>query len=77
MDTNYYMPGYERPNAMASEAIRLLARTEGLFLDPVYTGKAMAGLIDGINQNRFKDDGPILFIHTGGAPALFAYHPHI
>lgn len=37
----------------------------------------MVGLIDGINQNRFKDEGPILFIHTGGAPALFAYHPHV
>ncbi len=37
----------------------------------------MAGLIDGISQKRFNDDGPILFIHTGGAPALFAYHPHV
>ncbi|MEN1543631.1 D-cysteine desulfhydrase, partial [Pseudomonas aeruginosa] len=35
------------------------------------------GLIDGISQKRFKDEGPILFIHTGGAPALFAYHPHV
>ena len=37
----------------------------------------MAGLIDGISQKRFKDEGPILFIHTGGAPALFAYHPYV
>jgi D-cysteine desulfhydrase len=59
------------------EAVKLLAQLEGILLDPVYTGKAMAGLIDGINQKRFKDEGPILFIHTGGAPALFAYHPHI
>lgn len=50
---------------------------EGILLDPVYTGKAMAGLIDGISQKRFKDEGSILFIHTGGAPALFAYHPHV
>ncbi|MCV5657013.1 D-cysteine desulfhydrase, partial [Escherichia coli] len=49
----------------------------GILLDPVYTGKAMAGLIDGITQKRFKDEGPILFVHTGGAPALFAYHPHL
>jgi len=46
-------------------------------LPEVYTGKAMAGLIDGIAQKRFKDEGPILFVHTGGAPALFAYHPHV
>ncbi|VDZ61756.1 D-cysteine desulfhydrase [Serratia odorifera] len=44
-------------------------------LDPVYTGKAMAGLIDGIAQQRYRHAGPILFVHTGGAPALFAYHP--
>ena len=46
MDTGYYAPGYEQPNEAASEAIRLLARTEGLFVDPVYTGKALAYLID-------------------------------
>jgi 1-aminocyclopropane-1-carboxylate deaminase/D-cysteine desulfhydrase-like pyridoxal-dependent ACC family enzyme len=50
------------------EAVKLLARLEGILLDPVYTGKAMAGLIDGITQKRFKDEGPILFVHTGGAP---------
>lgn len=48
------------------EAVKLLARLEGILLDPVYTGKAMAGLIDGISQKRFKDEGPIPFIHTGG-----------
>lgn len=73
----YFSPGYGTPNEEGVEAIKLLARLEGILLDPVYTGKAMAGLIDGINQNRFKDRGPILFIHTGGAPALFAYHPHV
>lgn len=74
---DYFAPGYGTPNEEGVEAIKLLARLEGILLDPVYTGKAMAGLIDGINQNRFKDHGPILFIHTGGAPALFAYHPHV
>ncbi|SPX19893.1 D-cysteine desulfhydrase [Escherichia coli] len=68
-------PGYGVPNDEGMEAVKLLARLEGILLDPVYTGKAMAGLIDGISQKRFKDEGPILFIHTGGAPALFAYHP--
>ncbi len=73
----YFAPGYGKPNDEGMEAVKLLARLEGILLDPVYTGKAMAGLIDGIAQHRFKDDGPILFIHTGGAPALFAYHPHV
>jgi D-cysteine desulfhydrase len=74
---DYFAPGYGQPNDEGNEAIKLLARLEGILLDPVYTGKAMAGLIDGIEQKRFKDDGPILFVHTGGAPALFAYHPHV
>lgn len=72
---DYYAPGYGVPNEEGLEAIKLLARLEGIFLDPVYTGKAMAGLIDGITQQRFKREGPIAFIHTGGSPALFAYHP--
>lgn len=74
---DYFAPGYGTPNDEGQEAIKLLARLEGILLDPVYTGKAMAGLIDGITQKRFKDEGPILFVHTGGAPALFAYHPHV
>lgn len=74
---DYFAPGYGTPNDEGMAAVKLLAQLEGILLDPVYTGKAMAGLIDGINQNRFKDEGPILFVHTGGAPALFAYHPHI
>ncbi len=74
---DYFAPGYGMPNDEGMDAVKLLAQLEGILLDPVYTGKAMAGLIDGINQKRFKDEGPILFIHTGGAPALFAYHPHI
>ncbi|WP_061709552.1 D-cysteine desulfhydrase [Pseudenterobacter timonensis] len=74
---DYFAPGYGTPNEAGMEAVKLLARLEGILLDPVYTGKAMAGLIDGIARKRFKDEGPILFIHTGGAPALFAYHPHV
>ena len=67
---DYFAPGYGTPNEEGMEAVKLLARLEGILLDPVYTGKAMAGLIDGITQKRFKDEGPILFVHTGGAPAL-------
>ncbi|EOM5893637.1 pyridoxal-phosphate dependent enzyme, partial [Shigella sonnei] len=74
---DYFAPGYGVPNDEGMEAVKLLARLEGILLDPVYTGKAMAGLIGCISQKRFKDEGPILFIHTGGAPALFAYHPHV
>jgi D-cysteine desulfhydrase len=74
---DYFSPGYGTPNEEGLEAIKLLARLEGILLDPVYTGKAMAGLIDGVAQKRFKDEGPIIFVHTGGAPALFAYHPHV
>ncbi|OWY78907.1 D-cysteine desulfhydrase [Pantoea sp. AMG 501] len=74
---DYFAPRYGEPNEEGMEAIKLLARLEGIFLDPVYTGKAMAGLIDGINQNRFRREGPLLFVHTGGAPALFAYHPSV
>ena len=73
----YFAPGYGIPNDEGMAAVKLLAQLEGILLDPVYTGKAMAGLIDGISQKRFKDEGPILFVHTGGAPALFAYHPHV
>ncbi|HEN5005758.1 D-cysteine desulfhydrase [Klebsiella quasipneumoniae] len=74
---DYFAPGYGMPNEEGMAAVKLLAQLEGILLDPVYTGKAMAGLIDGITQKRFKDEGPILFVHTGGAPALFAYHPHL
>ncbi|HBS1996131.1 TPA: D-cysteine desulfhydrase [Klebsiella quasipneumoniae subsp. quasipneumoniae] len=74
---DYFALGYGTPNEEGMAAVKLLAQLEGILLDPVYTGKAMAGLIDGITQKRFKDEGPILFVHTGGAPALFAYHPHV
>ena len=56
---DYFAPGYSTPNEEGMEAVKLLARLEGILLDPVYTGKAMAGLIDGIAQKRFKEEGPI------------------
>ena len=59
------------------EAIKLVAQTEGLFLDPVYTGKGMAGLIDLIKRERFTSEDTVVFLHTGGFPALFAYDKEI
>ncbi|MFU2317650.1 D-cysteine desulfhydrase [Rahnella sp. PCH160] len=74
---DYFAPRYGEPNEAGMAAVKLLAEQEAMLLDPVYTGKAMAGLLDGIERRLFPDEGPILFIHTGGAPALFAYHPQV
>lgn len=72
LDPHYYLPGYEIPNPAASEAICTLAREKGLFLDPVYTGKAFAGLFDYVRSGKVKKGSTVLFWHTGGATALFA-----
>ena len=66
-------PGYSLPTPEMVEAVQMLARVEGILLDPVYTGKTMAGLIALIRQGRFKKGEHVLFVHTGGAPALYAY----
>ncbi|BAN45931.1 D-cysteine desulfhydrase [Metapseudomonas resinovorans] len=71
----YFFPRYGEPNAGTLEAVKLAASHEGLLLDPVYTGKAFAGLLDGVANSAFAGNGPVLFLHTGGSPALFAYHP--
>jgi D-cysteine desulfhydrase len=60
-----------------AEAVTLLARTEGILLDPVYTGKAMAGLIDLVRNGYFKKESSILFLHTGGSPALYVYQDYL
>jgi L-cysteate sulfo-lyase len=70
---DYVGPGYGMPTAGTLEAIRLAALHEGLLLDPVYTGKAMAGLIDLCRNGFFSKDQNVVFLHTGGAAALFAY----
>ncbi|MDD3850897.1 MAG: D-cysteine desulfhydrase [Firmicutes bacterium] len=70
---DYIGDGYSRPTEGMIEAVKLLARTEAILLDPVYTGKAMAGTIDLIKKNYFGDAKNILFLHTGGSPALYAY----
>ena len=69
----YCGDGYGIPTAEATEAIELFARTEGILLDPVYSGKAAAGLIDVVRRGLIGDDERVLFLHTGGAPGLFAY----
>lgn len=69
----YVGPGYSLPTSAMVEAVQLFARLEGILLDPVYTGKAAAGLIDMVRTGRFTRDQHVLFLHTGGAPALYAY----
>ncbi|NLV22206.1 MAG: D-cysteine desulfhydrase family protein [Syntrophomonadaceae bacterium] len=70
----YVGEGYTIPYPQVRLAIELLARTEGILLDPVYSGKAMAGLIDLIHKGRFQAGDNIMFLHTGGAPELFTMH---
>lgn len=70
---DYVGPGYSLPTDGMVEAVRLLARTESILLDPVYSGKAMAGLIDLVRKDYFPEGSNVLFLHTGGSPALFAY----
>jgi len=69
----YVGAGYAVATPGGIEAIELLARSEGILLDPVYTGKAMAGLIDQIRHGRYGPGEPVVFWHTGGVPALFVY----
>jgi D-cysteine desulfhydrase family pyridoxal phosphate-dependent enzyme len=73
IDDGYRGEGYAVMGEPEREAIHLFARYEGLILDPVYTGRAAAGLIDLIREGHIHDDEQILFWHTGGTPALFAY----
>jgi D-cysteine desulfhydrase len=74
---DYVGPGYSLPTPEMAEAVRMLARLEGVLIDPVYTGKTMAGLIDLARKGTFKKDENILFIHTGGSPALYVYMKEI
>ena len=72
VDDNYLGGGYGVMGEQEKEAIHLFARLEGLLLDPVYTGRAGAGLIDLIRKGNFRNNEQLLFWHTGGTPALFA-----
>ena len=70
---DYVGPGYSQATDSMVEAVKMLAETEAILMDPVYTGKTMAGLIDLVRKNYFEPDEKVLFIHTGGSPALHAY----
>jgi 1-aminocyclopropane-1-carboxylate deaminase/D-cysteine desulfhydrase-like pyridoxal-dependent ACC family enzyme len=70
---DYIGQGYGVPTEGSLDALRLVARTESLILDPVYTSKAMAGLLDLVKRGYFGKEDNVCFLHTGGVPALFAY----
>ncbi len=72
IDDGYVGDGYAIPTKGGMEAIALLARTEAIILDPVYTGKAMAGLLADVRAGEFGPDDAILYVHTGGGPSVFA-----
>jgi D-cysteine desulfhydrase len=73
----YMEPGYGRATPEVMELVRSAARTEGLFLDPVYTGKAMQGLITEARRGRFGSGGRLLFLHTGGIFSLFPFREEL
>jgi D-cysteine desulfhydrase len=73
VDDRFIGPGYSLPTPAMVEAVRLTAALEGVLLDPVYTGKAMAGLIGLAREGAFARNEPVVFVHTGGAPSLHAF----
>ena len=68
----YIGEGYSVPTSEGIDAIRLVAQTEGIFLDPIYTGKAMAGLTDLVKKDLIGSDKTVIFLHTGGSPSIFS-----
>tara|TARA_Y100000590_G_scaffold423175_1_gene528704 strand:+ start:180 stop:1208 length:1029 start_codon:yes stop_codon:yes gene_type:complete len=68
----YIGEGYSVPTSEGIDAIRLVARTEGIFLDPIYTGKAFSGLTDLIKKGFIDTDKTVIFLHTGGSPSIFS-----
>ena len=70
-------PGYGIVTKAVVEGLSLIAQNEGIMIDPVYTGKAMVGLIDLIRNGYFQKDDTVVFLHTGGTPALFAFGAEI
>jgi D-cysteine desulfhydrase family pyridoxal phosphate-dependent enzyme len=73
LEETYALPKYGVPSQICQAAIQRLARAEGILLDPVYTGKAFAGLLDLVEKGQLGSNEPIIFLHTGGLPALFAF----
>ncbi len=74
LSEDYVGPAYGEVTPGCLEAMAVLARTEGVLVDPSYSGKALAGLIDHIRSGVLDPDQPVVFVHTGGTPALFAYN---
>jgi D-cysteine desulfhydrase/L-cysteate sulfo-lyase len=64
---------YGVPNAAGNEAVKLFAQSEGIILDPVYTGKAAAGMLAHVRAGMFSSDDALVFVHTGGSPAIFTH----
>lgn len=77
LSEDYIGPAYGVASEGGDEALRLLARSEGILLDPIYSAKAMAALIDDARQGRLEPGRPVVFIHTGGTPAVFAYREQL
>ena len=77
VNIGYVGPGYGTFTPEAKEAIELMARTEGIVLDPVYSGKCFAGLVDHVRRGKLSKKDTVVFVHTGGSPALFAYAPEV
>lgn len=73
VDDNYVGPGFGYLDEPTREAIRLLARTEAILVDPTYTGKAFAGLVDHVRKGELRKGEDVVFVHTGGTPLLFVY----
>ena len=73
IENRYVGPKYGAATPETLSAIRLLAQTQGIILDPVYTGKAFAGMVDLVRKGHFEDDEHVIFLHTGGYPAVWAY----
>ena len=73
IEKTYVGAGYAHLRPEAVEAIKLLARLEGVVLDPVYSGKAFAGLLDLVGNGRFAPDAQLVFLHTGGLPGLWPF----
>jgi len=74
---NYVGAGYSLPTKEMADAVKLLARTEGILLDPVYTGKTMSGLIGLVKSKYFNKNDNVLFVHTGGLASIFHYTSQI
>lgn len=77
IETGYVREGYNQPNADVRQAIYLMARKEGIILDPCYTGKAFAGLLDMIREGKIQKGEKIIFLHSGGQPGINTPHHRV